>query len=213
MHDTLDDVAARPWSSELEALVRPYRVFTRLAAARATSSALVLLGRRPLLLLLAIATFVSYTASGRLVLGHVAWSVVGWAFLPLLQVVGLALTLVVVGRAARLRELPRLVDLHFVTRAPWLVFLVIFLIVHQLFIDPRASFFSVFLNGAVPIAIVVVATWCRVLEHAFWRAALDLPRWRAVLAVIVGDLVVFGPGIGWYLATEQLQPLLGGEGM
>jgi len=208
--DDTPSATARPWSSELEALLRPYRTFARLAAARASASRLALLARRPLLLLLAIATFVSFSTADRLVLGHVAWSIVGWAFLPFLQIVGLVLTLVVIGRARRLRDLPRLADLHFVSRAPWLVFLVGFTIVHQIAIDPTASFFSVFLNNTVPIVIVIVAVWSRVIEHAFWRAALDLPRWRAVIAVIVGDLVVIGPGVGWYLATEQLQPLLGG---
>ena len=201
------------WSPELATLVRPYRTFATLGAgAEPPASPLMSLVRRPLLLMVVLAAFVSFTAAGRLVAGHVGWSIVGWAFLPFLQILGLALTLVIVKPPDfSWRAFPRLVDLAYLTRAPWLVFLVALTFVLVLWGDPGASFFSIFLGGPVPIAIIVALVWSRVLEHAFWRSALGLGCWRAVLAVIVGDLVVFGPGILWYFATDQLHFLMEGS--
>ncbi|MFO0746568.1 MAG: hypothetical protein U1F43_12980 [Myxococcota bacterium] len=195
------------WSPELSALVRPYRTLARLAATPDPASPLALCARRPLLLLVVVGAFVSLTTAGRLVLDHLGWSIVGWAFLPALQVASVAATTALVARR-RLRELPRLVDLSYLARAPWLVFLVLFTLVHTTLGDPRGTIFSVVFAPPVLAALAACLVWTRVLDHAFWRAGVGLSWWRALVAVVLGDVFVFGPAIVWYLATEQLQPIL-----
>lgn len=195
-------------SPELRALLLPYSTLAQALAAPEAAPKWWLASRRPLLLLVVLGAFVSLTAAYRLTLGHVVWAMLGWAFLPALQVVGLAGTLAIFRRR-RLRELPRMIDLSFYGRAPWHGFLVALVLWHVLLLDPRTSFFSLFLGGPVPIAIVLCAIWARVIDHAFWRA-LGVGRLAAVAAVLVGDVLVLGPGVGWYLVTEQLQPLLAG---
>jgi hypothetical protein len=49
------------------------------------------------------------------------------------------------------------------------------------------------------------------LSYAFFRAALGLPRRQSVLATVASYLVTTLIGVGYYLATDQLQPLLGIE--
>ncbi len=195
-------------SPEVRATVLPYSTMRQALAMPDAAPSWWLVVRRPLLLLVVLGAFVSLTAAYRLTVGHVGWAMLGWAFLPGLQVAGLAGTLAIFRRR-RLRELPRLIDVSFYGRAPWHGFLVGLVLLHVLLLDPRTSFFALFLGGPVPIAIVVCAIWARVIDHAFWRA-LGLSRLGAVAAVLVGDVLVLGPGVGWYLLTEQLQPLLSG---
>lgn len=206
---------ARSWvTPELSALVAPSQTMATALAPEATDAlgsrrpTWIIAARRPLVLLLMIGVFVSFTATGRLLIGHVAWAMIGWAFLVVMQLFGLTLT-VALFRRARLSEWARLVDASYLTRAPWLLWLVGMTLWHTLFADAGASFFSVFLTRFMMIVLVTCALWSRVIDHAFWRA-LGLGRAAALLAVVVHDVMVLGPGIVWYLATDQLQPLLFG---
>jgi len=206
-------------SPELAALRHPFRTFAREAQARRTSATgrLLLVIRRPLLFLVVMGAFVSLTASGRLTLGDLGWSLVGYLFVPLLHIGALTMALALLGRGPPQDIQPRLsipatIDVAFIARAPWLVFLLVLSLLYVVVLGGQGSLFSFFASWPMIAALLVMIVWSGLLDVAFWRAAMGFSRARTALAVVLGYVFFFGPGVCWYLATEQLQPLLFGGG-
>jgi hypothetical protein len=204
------DVAAAgsPFSPELRVLVRPFGTFAELAhgAERAGAAALVL--RRPLLMLLCIGAFVSFTSAGRLVLAHVGWSVVFWSFLPAIHVGILLATLALLGRGGRRPlRLARALDLYFVARAPWLLLMIGLVVALLFFVTGRVSLFGLFLRGPFPFVLLGVTLWSGFLDFAFFRAAVGWSRLRALAATVLGYVGFAVPLVVWYYLTGQLVPL------
>lgn len=207
-----------PLSPEINALVHPFRTFAD-EASRARSSPATTIGkklslslRRPLLFLLVMGAFVSFTAAGRLVLGHVAWALPGYLFVPLLHTCALMMTLALLGRGDRSLSVPATLDVAFIARAPWLVFLIVLSVVYVVALGGQGSLFSFFLSWPMIAALFVFIVWSGVMDVAFWRGAMGFSRMRTTLAVVLGYLFFFAPGVAWYLVTDQLQPLLFGGG-
>lgn len=199
-----------PWSAEARVLVRPYRTFAALAdeAVEPASGRVVrpawLAVRRPLLFLLVGASFVSLSASGRFVVGHLFWAMLSLSFLVALHVASLTATTLIFGR----RPLARSIDLYFVARAPWYVLLLGLGAWLALFVATPVTIFGFFLGGTMPVVLIATMLWSCVLDHAFYRRGLGYGAGRATAAMAVGLVLYLGLGVVWYLATEQLLPLL-----
>ncbi len=183
---------------------RPFVVYRQLAAAPPVGGWRA--ARRPLLLQLSIACFVSWTSTGALVVDHLILSLPSWAFVPALQ----ALMVIVAARAVRSRRpVASLVDLYFRGHLPWML-LITLLSLLCLIPDGTLAAFSWLLDSGVLVAAVAIAVgWCAWLSYAFFRAGLDLGRVRAALACAGFYCGVIGLGTSYYLITNQLQPLLG----
>jgi hypothetical protein len=186
-------------------MLRPFRTYRALAAERWPAHP----GReavlKPLLTLLVIGAFVSLTAAGRLVPAQVVLTMAFWAFAPLLQIAALAIAV----RAARAGvPLPRAVALYFAGHGPWLLFLLALAGVCLLSPSVYATMMALLSSGALPALLLATAAWSAVLTWASFRAGMGLSRGRAALATAVFYGVYVGAIVGYYLATNQIQPQL-----
>ena len=114
-------------SLETRALIGPATTF-RAAADEQTAGAWRLL-RRPLLLALFFGCTVSLQASGRLSARLVTDGIVSFAFIPIFEVLSLA---IVYRRGPRRVPFAQAVDLFFVANTPWLLWLLAFAAVRSL---------------------------------------------------------------------------------
>lgn len=187
-------------------MVRPFRTYRELALDRPPPTAWVLI-HRPLWWLLFIASFVSLTAAGRLVLPHIVSAMIAWAFVPLFQIAWVG---IVARRFAPRHALPSAVDLFYVGQGPWLLFL-FFLAAVCLFVpDVWGAFQWLLGSGVLFIAGAVTALWSIVLTHAFFRSGLGVSRPRAFAATGAYYTAFASTIVLYYLATGQLLPLVFG---
>jgi hypothetical protein len=194
------------WSDEARALFRPFRTYRDLAQGEPVTGWRVLL-RRPILYLLLLGAFVSLSAAGRLVSVHVFSTAIFWSFAPFLQMAAVAL---LARLLAPRRGVARAVDLHFVGQGPWL--LTLFALVAICLFAPRVYDTFVFLlgTGVLPGMLVLTMLWSMVLTVAFFRSGLSLSWAKTGLATILYYGLYGGSIVAYYLATDQLQPLLRG---
>jgi hypothetical protein len=198
-------VRSDAFSEEVRVMLRPFRAYRALAEEGWPARPAPVAITRPLLTLFVIGAFVSLTSMGRLVPSQVVLTMGFWAFAPLLQIAALALAL----RAARARvSFPRAVALYFAGHGPWLLFLLSIAGVCLLSPNVYATMMGLLQSGALPALLVVIAAWSAVLTWASFRAGMGLSRSRAALATAVFYGAYAGAIVGYYLATNQIQPQL-----
>jgi hypothetical protein len=187
-------------------MLRPFRGYSRLAQElQGEPLGWRLAVRRPVRWLLVIGAFVSLTSAGRLVALHVASGFVFWSFFPLLQTAGVLAMLALVARG---RPRAASLDLYFAGQAPWLLFFVT--LTGVCLFAPRVydAFRWLLGTGVLPGLFVLTLLWSTLLTWAFLRRGLGLGRARATLGFVVLEAVYGGSLLAWFLATDQLQPLL-----
>lgn len=193
-------------SDEARILVRPYSRYRQLVGEPEGASSLALALRRPFLTLLAIGWFVSLSAAGRLVAWHVAFASFFWGFLPLFQV----LVLTAIFALFRSSEGPpwsRRVDLYFAGNGPWYLFMTALVGVCLFAPNVYDAMVALLRFGILPGLLIAAFVWSIVLSHAFFREACRMTRGRAALATLLNYLLWPGLIVGYYLLTNQLQPL------
>lgn len=158
--------------------------------------------------LLGIGAFVSLTASGRLVLGHVLAGAF-YVFGPLLQAAAVAVAVRVVRRE---EPYPRALSLYYAGQGPWIFVLAVVTALPVL----APGLLSL---GNIPRLITALFTllgigllWGGTVTFAFFRAGLDLGRARAAAGTALFYLVYVGSIVGYYLVMNQIQPQLLGTG-
>jgi hypothetical protein len=197
------------WTDDARLMVRPFAIYRALAAAPEPQSptkrwSRALLG--PLQLMLTIGCFVSWTAAGRLVLDQIVFAAVFWGFLPLMQTV----IVIVVARAAGSARTPAtIVSLFFNGVMPWLLLMWLFGLLCMIPAGTFAAYRWLVTSGAIFVLVVIAAVWCCVLTYAFFREGLAMSRRRSGLSTLAFYAALYGSGVGWFLLTNQLQPLLG----
>jgi hypothetical protein len=158
--------------------------------------------RRPLVVLIVIATAVPIMAVQRITLGLFASSIASFGFVVLIQlVVG---TAVIASARSRRTSLPRALDLWFAGHVPY-----------SLWLLTTAAVFAVAPWSSLDLLIalaVVPAAWTAVIAAAFCRHVLGSSReggrWRATahfiaMWAIALELVALSAG-GWFQITRAV---------
>lgn len=190
------------WSDEVRVMASPFRAYEARSGAvygafRGGAAS------RAIFVLLVLGAFVSFVTAGRLVAFHVVATMIMWS-----PVVGLQL----VALWAASRTLPQpvafpvLVRLHFMGFGPWLLYLALLAGGCLFAPDVHRAFRALLTSGVLFASLGVVIAWSVLLTVALFRGALRLPRARAFAATGVYYLVYVGSIVGYYLATNQIQP-------
>lgn len=177
-------------------MARPFRGYRELAREPEAPSALVGFAR----FMFVIGVLVATTATGSFAPVELASAMVAFSWLPLSQVVGLAVTLRAVKREVPLR---RALGLYLESLGPWmLVFLA--LSGSCLFAAQPAK---VVFRVLAPL-FLMASVWSVLLVYALFREAFGLGRKRAASAVVLFYVVVHAVVLGYYLLAGQLWPIL-----
>ena len=161
--------------------------------------------RRPLIVLVVIATAVPIMAVQRITLALFAFSIASFGFVLLIQMtVGVG---IIAFAPARRASLPRALDLWFAGHVPYSLWLLATAAVFAA--TPYASLDVLIVLAIVPAAwtAVIVAAFCRQVLGAGRAAA----RWLAALHVLViwaisFELVALSAG-GWFQITRSVKGL------
>jgi len=161
--------------------------------------------RRPLVVLIVIATAVPIMAVQRITLGLLASSIASFGFVVLIQmVVGAA---VIASARSRRAALPRALDLWFAGHVPYSLWLLT--VAAAFSVAPWASLDLFIALAAIPAAwtAVIVAAFCRQVLGSSTAGA----RWRAaahfiVMWAIALELVALSAG-GWFQITRAVTAL------
>jgi hypothetical protein len=192
------------FSDEARAMIRPRRTYASLAeTGRVEAWDGRMLAAKVAMLQLALGGFVSLTSAGRLVAAHVAMTALFWVFLPMWQMVAVAIALRVVAPKT---TLVRALCLYFIGHGPWLAFLLVISGVCIFAPDVYAAMMKLLTTGALPALILVAFVWGGVLTWAFFRSGLALSRLRAAAATAIFYVVFIGAIVGYYFATDQILP-------
>ncbi len=192
-------------SDDVRVALRPFRGYEALAEEEDPRPAVTALGRAAFLLFV-IGAFVSFTAAGRLVAFHVVSTMVFWAFAPLLQAICAGATVRALGPKGI--SLPRALSLYFAGHAPWMVLLVLVAGVCFVAPDVYATFTWLLRAWVLPGALLGAWGWSGVLTYACFRAGLGASRGRAAAMTALFYALFVGSVVGYYLATNQIQPQL-----
>jgi len=192
-----------PWSDEVRLLRRPFAAYRDLAERHEDARAWHVALRGPLLWLTVVAGFVSLTSAGRLVWYHLLFPAVAWSFAPLFQALWVAL----VSRGApRALPLGRRLDLYFRGQAPWYLWMLF--IAGLCLFTPHARLAFEALTPVVVVTLLATFVASGLLTYAYFRAALGFSRWAATARTGAFYLLYGGGGVVYFLATDQLIPLL-----
>jgi hypothetical protein len=189
-------------SDDVRVMLRPFAVYRELGRTDEPTPGRAALVRAGFFLLV-LGGFISLTTAGRLVAFHVASVFLTWAFLPLLQ--ALAVTLAV-RTAAPKASIRRALALYFTGHAPWFFWMLIIAFVPLVVGDVYKTMGILLRFGVVPALLLAAIGWGGVLTYAAFRAGLDLSRARAAGATAIFYLAFVGSILGYYLATNQIQP-------
>jgi hypothetical protein len=197
------------FGDEARVMFRPFRTYRELAALGVDPSPPAWVAiRGPIAMLFFIAGFVSITSAGRLVWYHVLFGMIGWSFLPVLQIafLGIAASLF----RPRSISFARAIDLFYAGVAPWFVLFFALAAVCLFSGDSWAVFEMLLGSGALFIGLTAAIGWSSLLTFAFFRAALGLGIARALAASGVYYASFAAAVAVYYAVTGQLLPLVWG---
>jgi hypothetical protein len=165
--------------------------------------------------LLFVACFVSWTTSGRLLVEHLLFGPIAWAFAPLLQALWIVVSLRIAARQAAppntapAPKTPQLIALYFRGHAPWMVLLFVVSGICLFVPEPSrllVSGLGIPLVGALFVAALV---WGGVITFALFRAGCGLSRGRSAFGTALFYAGYAGSLTTHYAVTGQLAPILG----
>jgi len=192
------------WSDDARLLRHPFVTYGELAAAEDARPLRTALGRA-LLLLLVIGAFVSFTSAGRLVAFHVVGTMVFWSFLPLVQGAVFAGTARLVAPRFGVKAA---LALHFRGYASWHLFLLAVSGVCLFAPDVAAALLALIRTGVLPGLLALTWGTSALLTFACFRSGMGLARGRALAATGLYYLGYVIAIVSYYLAMNQIQPLL-----
>ena len=189
------------FSAEVQIALSPDSTYRALVADDEHVAAWRML-RRPLIVLIVIATAVPIMAVQRITLGLLDSSIMSFGFVVLIQmVVGAAF---IASARSRRAALPRALDLWFAGHVPYSLWLLT--VAAAFSVAPWGSLDLLFALAAIPAAwtAVVVAAFCR---HVLGSSRAGA-RWRATVHflgmwAIAFELVALSAG-GWFQITRAL---------
>jgi hypothetical protein len=184
-------------SLETRALIGPATTFRAVADER-TAGAWRLL-RRPLLLALFFGCTVSLQASGRLSARLVADGIVSFAFIPIFELLSLA---VVYRRGQRRVPFAQAVDLFFVANTPWLLWLLAFAAARSLQTPLQATALPDWWVLTLLLSVIPTASWSAYIDLQFFRTVLPRQEGSAARDLILQRTISWTCILGWYLGHE-----------
>jgi hypothetical protein len=189
-------------SDDVRVMLRPFAVYRELGEADEPAPGRAALIRAGFFLLV-LGGFISLTSAGRLVAFHVASVFVTWSFLPILQALAVTLAVRTVAPKA---SIARALSLYFTGHAPWFFWMLILAVVPLVAGDVYKTMTLLLRFGVIPVLLLTAIGWGGVLTYAAFRAGLALSRARAAGATAIFYLAFAGSILGYYLATNQIQP-------
>jgi membrane-bound acyltransferase YfiQ involved in biofilm formation len=189
-------------SDEARVLARPFHAYRALALGD-DEPVLV----RPLIFLVALGSAISLLTSGRVVAADVVLTAVFWAFVPALWALAAALA---TRWAAPGFPLSRAVALSFAGIGPWVLLFAFLAGVCLFSSDVYGAFVALLETRALLALLLATAAWGVVITFALFRAGIGLSAGRASVATLLYYAVFDGLLLGYYLATNQIQPQLFG---
>jgi hypothetical protein len=190
------------WSDEVRIMLHPLITYRQLAR-RADNSEFRLLLRRPLLVVLVLSAFVSFTASGHLTLPLLLEGAIFWGFVPILQT--LLMVGIVLAFARGQMPMPKTIDLFFMGYGPCLLWMLVivgsclFFPLRQIYLWPTKW------GWILPVSLIGAWLWSNVISVAFLRGALNLTALRAALALLLYTVIFWGGILSYLFAVETLQ--------
>jgi hypothetical protein len=178
----------------MRVLIHPASAFRELIA-EPDGGAWVML-RRPLLLALFAGCTVSLQASGRLSARLVADGIVSFAFVPLFEIIALA---IVYARVARRVPFARATDAFFAANAPWLVWLVACAVLRSVETPMQATALPTALLWTFALSIVPAAAWSAYVDLQFFREVLPRPGGGAVRDLLLARAISWTGILGYFL--------------
>lgn len=185
---------------EAGALTGPATTFRAVVDER-TAGAWRLL-RRPLLLALFFDCLVSIQASGRISARLVADGIVSFAFVPIFEVLSLA---VVYRRGPRRVPFAQTVDLFCAGNTPWLLWMLAFAAVRSLQTPLQATAFPDWWALTLLLSVSPTAAWSAYIDLQFFRTVLPREDGRAARDLILQRAISWTCIIGWYVGHELWQ--------
>lgn len=178
----------------LSILLRPAFAFRTLADSAEQGS----LWRGPISLLFVFGCVISLLASGRLTIRLIADGMVSFAFIPLFEVVALAIVMrrttgAAGGRAAV--RFARAVDLFFAGQLPWVLWLIVVGTVCA-FVPPREL--GPWIRPAMASSFVPLI-WSLWIDFHFFRQAADPPPASAYRRLIAHRLMTWTAIVAYFL--------------
>ncbi len=179
-------------------LVRPFRTYAELAHVPEEEAPTIVGG--VLRLLFVVGAVVAITATGRLAPIELVVAMGSFAYVPLAQLVAVAVGLRAVSRTTSLR---RAYAFYLASHAPWLVTLLLLAALCILLPSPGPVLLRV-----VPLLAIGTFLWSWVLTYACFRRGLGLSGARAAIATALHNVVLTAIVVGYYLGMGQLGPQL-----
>ena len=158
-------------------------------------------------LMIVLGAFVSFTSAGRLVAFHLVSTFVFWSFVPALQLAAVTVVLRVLNQKP---WSSRALSLYLVGHGPWLLFLMAVCGVCLFVPNVYLAMTWMISHGVLPAVLLAILAWGGVLTWAFFRHGLAMTGRRAAAATALFYLLYIGAILGWFFATNQLQPQIFG---
>lgn len=177
-------------------LVHPFRGYEELA--RQEDGPTITGGAARLLFV--IGTVVAISAAGRLAPVELVVAAFSFAYVPLIQLLALALALRAVSKAA---AIPRAFALYLAGHGPWLVALLTIAAICLLAPSPATA-----LAATVPFLVLGALLWGTLLTYACFRHGLGLSRRHAAAGTGLHVLALTAMVVSYFLAMGQLGPLI-----
>ena len=190
------------WSDEIRVMLHPRATYRELAG-QPNDGGLWWVLRRLLFLALVVGAFVSFTASGRLTISLLFDGALFWSFVPILQMLAMGGVMRILARG-RMRP-TKAIDLFLAGHGPWLLWLLsvagicLFFPLKQIYLWPTQP------GWLLPISLLIAFFWSNVTSFAFLRGALNLTSLRAVVALLLYNVMLWGTILSYLFAVESFQ--------
>jgi hypothetical protein len=188
-------------SPEVRVLLGPSAAFRELAVEPQSGAAWTSL-RRPFILLLFMGCTVSLQASGRLSARLVFDGMVAFAFVPIFELVALA---IVYRRAPRRVTLSQAIDVFFVANAPWLLWLLLLNVWRSALTPSQASTMLGVPYYLMPLSLIPMAVWTTYIDLQFFREVFASPPDVARCELTLQRVISWVGIIGYFAGHEFWQ--------
>ncbi len=198
-----------PWSDEARVLSHPFAAYAEIAKRDARLEEPHVLRARLARLAVVVGTFVTLTAAGRMVPFHFLSPSLAFAWIPLVQLLVVALIARIFAREMRFC---RVASLYLAGHGGWMVLLLVVAAGCIFAPDPAALARLAFGSGILPALILATFVSGVLSTYAWLRVGLGLSRGRSALGLLVFYVALTSIIAGFYLVTGQLAPLFWGRG-
>jgi hypothetical protein len=188
-------------SAEARVMLRPIVAYRELAQEPGQTGWCVAL-RRPLFLAILLGSALALSSSGHLSLLLILSCALSWSLVPALQIVSVLAILYLFDHPRITRS--RAVDLYFMGQAPWSLWLLGIAGLSTL-VSPIELHGWAF-ESQLPILVSLLTPWLwsQLITLGFFRGALQMSVRKAIAALLLNAVILWGAVALFFLATDQL---------